>query len=221
VTFFQTKAVKLGDLSLVQMMWYLLVTESIMLSSTRVATLIDEDVRTGSLAMQLLRPVDYPFYRLSANLGERTVRFVMTALAGSVAILLLVGPLPVNAIGFGVFLLSLPLAFVLDFMGNFLVGIGAFWLEDTSGLLLLYSRITMILGGMLIPIELFPDWTQGVLKALPFSAMVYGPAKLLVHPELSFLGDLLLRQSIGILVFGIVIWVLYSKALKRIHSNGG
>ena len=67
---------------------------------------------------------------------------------------------------------------ILDFQGMFLIGLGAFWLEDTSGLLLIYSRVTMILGGMLIPLELFPESWQPVLRVLPFSSMVYGPARL-------------------------------------------
>ena len=48
----------------------------------------------------------------------------------------------------------------------------------------------MILGGMLIPLELFPERMQPILRALPFAGIVYGPARMFVHPDLAFLADL-------------------------------
>ena len=45
------------------------------------------------------------------------------------------------------FLLVLPMAFILDFLGALLVGLCAFWLESTQGIALIYSRLMMLLGG--------------------------------------------------------------------------
>jgi ABC-2 type transport system permease protein len=110
------------------------------------------------------------------------------------------------------FAFTLPLAFMLDFLGNFLIGLAAFWLEDTTGLLLIYSRVTMILGGMLIPLELFPARLQPILRALPFAGIVYGPARMFVHPELIFLADLVVRQGIAIGAFAVLVTVVYRVA---------
>ncbi|MGH2543764.1 MAG: ABC transporter permease, partial [Ardenticatenaceae bacterium] len=106
-------------------------------------------------------------------------------------------------------------------LGQFLIGLGAFWMEDTSGLFLIYSRTTMILGGMLIPLELFPDAWQPILRWLPFASIVYGPARLFVRPDLAFLLDLLVRQGIFILLFALLIALIYRSAVRRIHANGG
>src|SRR5207249_617141 len=114
-----------------------------------------------------------------------------------------------------------PFAFTLNFLGMFLVGLCAFWLEDTSGLRLIYSRMTMILGGMLIPLELFPDTWQSWLKILPFSTMLHGPARLFVQPDPAFLGDLIVRQGVAIVVFSILVAIVYRAAVKRINANGG
>ncbi|MBI4533226.1 MAG: ABC-2 family transporter protein, partial [Candidatus Melainabacteria bacterium] len=158
-------AAKLGGLTLTQMLWYLCVTESITLSAPRIAQVVDEDVRTGTLAVQLTRPLLYPLYCLSTTSGERLVRFALNLSVGAIITFVLIGPMEVSALGLMIFAVSLPTAFVLDFLANFLIGLGAFWLEDTSGLMLVYSRLTMILGGMLIPLELFPEAIQPVLKA--------------------------------------------------------
>lgn len=145
----------------------------------------------------------------------------MNLVVGSAIALCLVGPLQFTWQGLALAVVALPLAFVLDFLGNFAIGLGAFWLEDTSGLLLIYSRVTMILGGMLIPVELFPDYLQPLVRAMPFASIVYGPAHIFVKPDLTELAQLLVRQGAGVLAFGLAVWLIYSLALKRVFANGG
>ncbi|MBK9711805.1 MAG: ABC-2 family transporter protein [Kouleothrix sp.] len=221
VTYAETGASQLGGLTLAQMLWYLAMTEAITLSSVRVSGEVDQDVRTGALALQLIRPLEYPLARLFTALGERLVRFGLNAAVGVAIVLLLVGPIPLAPVGLLMFALALPLAFVLDFLGQFLIGLAAFWIEDTSGLALIYSRITMILGGMLIPIELFPAAAQPILRALPFAGIVYGPARMFVRPDPAFLADLLVRQGLAIGLFALAVALLFRAALGRIHANGG
>lgn len=221
VTYSETGATQLGGLTLAQMLWYLAMTEGITLSGPRVSEEVDQDVRTGAVAVQLIRPLSYPLYRLWTTLGERLVRFGMNVAVGAVVALLFVGPIPFSFGGLAIFALSLPLSFVLDFLGLFLVGLGAFWLEDTSGLRLIYTRITMILGGMLIPLELFPENVQPLLRALPFSSIVYGPARLFVQPDAVFLRDLLLRQTVAVACFTLLTALVYRVAIRRINANGG
>ncbi|MBL1202702.1 MAG: ABC transporter permease [Nostoc sp. GBBB01] len=221
ITYAQTDAEQLGGLTLAQMLWYLGITESIVLSSPQVALEVDEDVRTGALAVQLIRPLSYPLYRLWTTLGERTVRFGLNVAIASLVALLFVGTIPLTFRGILLFVAVLPLAFVLDFLATFLVGLGAFWLENTSGLMLIYSRLTMILGGMLIPLELLPEKWQPILQALPFASILYAPARLFVHPDLSFAGELLMRQGVAIVVLTVLVALVYRTAVKRIHAHGG
>ena len=73
----------------------------------------------------------------------------------------------------------------------------------------------------LIPLELFPERLQPILRALPFAGIVYGPARMFVLPDLAFLADLALRQGIAIGVFAVLVALVYRMALGRIYSNGG
>ncbi len=221
VTFAETGATRLGGLTLAQMLWYLAVTESIILSTPRVSQEVDRDVRVGTVAVYLTKPLSYPLYRLWLALGERSVRFTVNLLVGCAIALVFVGPIPISPTGLGLFVLALPLAFVVDFLGTFLVGLGAFWMEDTAGLTLIYSRVTMILGGLLIPVELFPAWLQPVVKWLPFSSIVYGPSRLFVHPDPYFLAGLLIRQLVAVGVFALIVAAVYRLAIRRVSANGG
>jgi ABC-2 type transport system permease protein len=220
VTYEQTGAKLLAGLSLTEMLWYLTLTEAIALSEARVAQLVDEDVRTGALSLQLVRPFSYPLYRLASNLGERLTRFLANLVVGAFLAVCFVGlpALPWKLLPIS--LTAVLLAFVIDFLSQFCIGLGAFWMEDTSGLLLIYRRLAMILGGMLMPIEILPDGWQAIVKYLPISN-IYPAARLFVDSSLALGVELILRQCLIIGVLWLVTASLYRLALRRVAANGG
>ncbi len=220
-TFAGAGAVKLGDLSLGQMIWYLAIAEGVVMSRPKIASEVDQDVRSGSLSVQLLRPLEYPLAKLTSSFGERLVLFGLIAGTGCLLALIFVGTIPFSIKGLGSFLLVLPIALLLDTLGFLMVGLSAFWLEDTSGFTLIYSRMTMVLGGMLIPLELFPDFAKPIVEWLPFSSAVYAPARLFVCPNLELFWGVIVRQGLSLVVLGLIVFLLYRAGLKRIHSNGG
>jgi ABC-2 type transport system permease protein len=149
------------------------------------------------------------------------VRFTMNIVSGSIVTLVLVGPIPMSLSGLAMFALIVPVAFALDFLAYLFIGLFAFWLESTAGLWILYSRLTMLLGGMLMPIEIFPDRWQPVLRNLPFAMMVYGPARIFVAPNARTLLSIAVSQMWGLAAFSIAVYVIQNIALRRIQSNGG
>lgn len=221
VTYEETGAKRLAGLTLAQMLWYLAITEAIVLSTPRVAPLVDEDVRTGAVTVYLLRPLSYPLYRMWTAFGERFVRFAINLVVAGGITWAIVGPIPMSAQGLALFALAIPMAFLLDNLANLSIGLAAFWIENTNGLVLVYSRVTMILGGMLLPIELFPAWLERIAIVLPFSSVVYGPARMFVAPDVEFLGALLARQAAAVVVFGALATGVYAFAVRRIHAHGG
>jgi ABC-2 type transport system permease protein len=221
LTYSETGADRLGGFTLAEMLWYLAITESIVLSAPPMTLEIDSDVRTGTIAVHLLRPLSYPLYRLWTTLGERAVRFAVNLAVASVVALVFVGPITVSVRGLAIFACAVPLAFVLDFTAYFVIGLGAFWLENTTGLTLIYSRVAMIFGGMLLPVELFPERLQRVMGWLPFASVVYGPARLFIHPDAGFLGGLLVRQAIAAGLLALFASAVYAAAVRRIHAHGG
>jgi ABC-2 type transport system permease protein len=221
VTYQETQVTQLGGFTLAQMFWYLGITEAIVLSSSGVSRKVDEDVRTGALAVQLVRPVSYPFYQLWSNLGERLVRFSLNLCVSAILAFYFVGPIPLSLLGIGWFIVVLLIALILDFWCIFLVGLGAFWLEDTNGLILIYTRLKTLLGGMMIPLELFPDNWQPILQNLPFASILYGPARLFVAPDSQQAFQILRQQVIMLLVVGCLVAWVYQIGIRRIQANGG
>lgn len=212
---------RLGGLTQAQMLWYLVATESILMSMPRLWYEIDQEVRTGGLAVQLVRPLSYAGSHFGRSMGERMVRFAMNLVVGSVVALLLAGPIAFSISGLGMFLLVLPMAFVIDFLGALLVGLCAFWLESTQGIALLYSRLMMLLGGLMFPLDVYPDSLQAFLRALPFAAILHAPGRMLVAPSSRLFLQCLALQAACLAVYGAAAYALHTIALRRLFVNGG
>jgi ABC-2 type transport system permease protein len=212
---------RLAGLTLSEMLWYLMMTEAIWMSSVRVCMEVDEDVRTGRLAVQLMKPLSYPGALLAKVLGERVVRFGLNVAVGALAALVFAGPIRVTVSGLAMFAAVLPLAFALDALGYLMVGLLAFWFDSTAGAALIYSRVFMLAGGMMLPLELYPERLRSALHWLPFASMVYGPARMLVAPDRAMFGRILLTQGVALVGFVLAVAVMERAAIQRIQSNGG
>jgi ABC-2 type transport system permease protein len=212
---------RLGGLTLSEMLWYLAITESILLSRPRDAMRIDEEVRTGQLAYQLARPYNYLLYRFAQMWGERLPRFLITlAVAGALA-MLFSGGVGVGWDGLLAGLPALVLALAVDFLLVSAISLLAFWVEDTAPFLFIYDRFLMILGGMLLPLELFPGALETVARVLPFSAVVYAPARMFVDPDGGRLAALIVQQLLALAGAAVVAVGLFRYAERRLQSNGG
>jgi len=214
-------AERLGGLTEKQMLWYLVATESIILSMPRLWYEVDQEVRTGQLAVQLIRPLSYAGAHFGRTMGERLVRFTANLTVGSVVALLLAGPISFSVSGFGMFLLVLPMAFAIDFLGALLIGLCAFWLESTQGIALIYSRLMMVLGGLLLPIDVYPESIQPFLRALPFAAILNAPGRIFVDPSAGSFLQCLGVQAASLAVYGAGAFALHTLALRRLFVNGG
>lgn len=212
---------RLGGLTQTQMLWYLVATESIIMSMPRLWYEVDQEVRTGALAVQLLRPLSYAAAHFGRSTGERTVRFTMNLAMGAIVATILAGPIAFSVTGLLMFLLVLPMAFVIDFFGALLVGLCAFWLESTQGIALIYSRLMMLLGGLLVPLEVYPESVQPFLRALPFAAILHAPGRMLVAPSFALFLQCLALQAVCLAVYGAAVFALHSYALRRVFVNGG
>ena len=77
-------------------LWYMVLTEAIMLSVPRLEGRVDLEVKSGSIAYLINRPCSYVGYHLAHGLGESLPLFAMNFVVGSVVAGLLVGPFPLR-----------------------------------------------------------------------------------------------------------------------------
>jgi ABC-2 type transport system permease protein len=211
----------LSGFSINDLVWYLVIAETIVLSMPSLTRRIDQEVRSGQLAYLLGRPCSYVLYNFAHYLGERMVRLCMNGLVGAVLALLVVGPPHFTWMGVLVWPLVLLLAVCIDFTAYFSIGLLAFWTEETQSFTLIFSRLTLVLGGVLAPLEIFPQPLRSIAQALPFSAILYGPSRTLVHFEWDRFVWLLVQQGIMVAIGSAILLTIYSVAIRRVNINGG
>ena len=210
----------IAGLSLSDTLWYLMIAETIMLSKPRLSTAISQSIKDGSIAYILNKPYNFIFYQISIGLGDSLSNFVFNALAGGITVWILVGP-PPSPSSLPMTVISILLAWFIHFWINILIGLAAFITEDVSAFDWIYSKFLLLLGGVLIPLDFFPTWLQSLTKFLPFSYMIYGPARLFVDPNLTGFLNLVVFQSSWILVLGAAVFYVYRQGSQWLAINGG
>ncbi len=203
------------------LVWYLAATETIALSLPQLTRMIDQEVRSGQLAYLLGRPCSYVLYHFAQYLGERLVRLVINSAVAFIIALLFLGPPPFTWMGVLAWPLVVFLAACIDYVVYFSIGLLAFWTEETTPFFLIFNRLALVLGGVMAPLEVLPQPIRGIALILPFSAVLYGPARTLVHFQLIPFCWLLVQQVITIAIGSLLLFALYRLATRRVNINGG
>ena len=221
LTYSSLKTLKVGDYSLAQMVWYFAFAEAIILSTPLLRTKIDQEVKSGDLAYRLNKPYHYVVYLAADYAGERLVRFCINLTIGSGLALLFVGPISFTAGGIAAAALIAAGAMTLDFLISCSIGLLAFWVEDTWAFDFIYRRLVMLFGGMMIPLDVFPEPLSSIARALPFSYIVYGPARLWVTPTPHFFLEMLFKLAIALLAAATITGLIFRAGQRNVTVNGG
>lgn len=207
--------------SMTQMIWYLVLTESIITGRIRYTRRMDEEVRSGQIAYSLNKPFNYLLFHYSMFLGESLVRVMASLLVGGIVALLMVGPIYVPAGAIIPVVVAILLGLTVDFAISSSIGLLAFWVEDTAPFGLIYNCLTLILGGTLLPLELFPAALRRVAEALPMNQVVYAPARLFAN----FSGEapvaILLAQITWVVILALALSGIFNLGRRRLNVNGG
>jgi ABC-2 type transport system permease protein len=210
----------IAGLSLRDTLWYLMLAEAIALSRPRLSGAIAEAVRSGSIAYQLHRPCSFLLYQAGMAVGDSSLRLAANLLAGGGLVWLLVGP-PPDPRAWPLVLVAILGAWALDCCLSAGIGLLAFVTEEIAAFEWIYSKLLMTLGGLLIPLDFYPDWLKDVAMHLPFAYTLYGPARAFVGPGILAFGALFVGQAIWLAGLGTLVWLCYRRALRWLNVNGG
>ncbi|MBS3949711.1 MAG: hypothetical protein KGZ53_03465 [Peptococcaceae bacterium] len=204
-----------------QLVWYLMATESIMLSNARIERRIEDDVKSGAVAYILIRPLHFVWYQCAIYFGESASSLIFNILIGSIIATLLVGVPPISVGFLPLILVVMTLAFLLQFLIKIFLALLAFWVEDTGPFFWIYSKVLFTLGGLFVPIDIYPEWLRRVTVAMPFNYILYQPARLFVNFNLaSFVQVLGIQAMWSVLLTALVLYI-YKQGVKKVSVNGG
>lgn len=187
---------------------------------------IADDILTGSIATNLIKPIKYEKRILSESIGQVVLNVCTISIPVWICFYLYrfiaYKETPPSLSNILLFLVSAIFGFIIMFLFNFIFSISAFYVTYIWGFMLCKSIVINFFSGQLIPIVFFPKAMQGILKYLPFSGMNYTPVMI-------YMGKLSMNEilfSIGVQVVWIVILfllykILWGKAIKRVTVMGG
>ncbi len=210
----------IAGLSYHDVLWYLLLAEVIELSKPRLALAIAQSVRDGSIAYQLTKPYNFLVYQCSVGLGDSALKMVINALVGGAVIWRIVGA-PPDPRWWPLVLVLVLGGWLIYFCFTALIGLAAFVTEEVRAFEWIFQKLIFILGGFLIPLDLYPAWLQPVAKATPFAQAIYAPARFFVDPTWDRFGQAILGQWLWLAVLIGLLAFCYQQSTQRLAINGG
>jgi len=145
----------------------------------QVDTEVQSMIKTGTVAYEMLRPVDIYWLWFSRALAQRIAPTVLRAvpMLTVAALLLHLKPPATWQCGLA-WVTSTILAAVLGSAISALMTISLLWTISGDGVSRLLPAIAYTLSGMDVPLVFFPAWSQSLLFALPFRDLVDLPFRL-------------------------------------------
>lgn len=191
--------------------------------STAPQNYISQQVRSGRIDTDLLRPVDLQRQLLARNGSAALFGAVWLVLpAWALGVLFMGLELPPTLLHGAAFLVSSVLSFLILFSLNFMLGMVCFATTEIRQITMAYSGILTILSGKLIPNWLYPEWMQAVIEVLPFRCIFETPLNIYTGAVGSreIVYNLLLQAAWAAVLFmlGKIMWL---GVHKRLAVQGG
>jgi ABC-2 type transport system permease protein len=141
---------------------------------------ISQDVYEGGLTRYLLYPAPYGTMKYVQQLGSLGPALVQILLFAAWIPFLVGIPREVTIGGIAMGLGAIAVANLLQFLITFPIQLVAFWADNVWSLMVMNRFVSSLLGGMVVPLSLFPDGAQRVLEGLPFRYLFAFPVETLL-----------------------------------------
>ena len=187
---------------------------------------ISFEIVNGNICYQLIKPINlYDMW-----LGEVWFTGISMALVRSIPLLIFASilpyglglSLPVSIIAFVLFLISLILGSLLISVIKMFAYIAVLYTLDPRGIFNITYSLFGFLGGLIIPIPLFPESMQKVFNYMPFRYVGDLPYKIYIGytPIYTALFQILI-QAIWIVVLYLVGKLILNQKSKKLVVQGG
>jgi ABC-2 type transport system permease protein len=78
-----------------------------------------------------------------------------------------------------------------------------------------------VLGGLMLPLDIYPEWLRRLAELSPFAALIYAPASLAFDFDFERALQVAGVAALWTLVCAGLLTALYGRALRVLDLNGG
>lgn len=177
----------------------------------------------GTIACELLRPVDFKFRMLWENIGEVAFQILFQFLpAFMIAFIFTPIMLPSSIIELMLCLLSTAFGFLILWELDFMAQMSCFWIYSAFGVGIIKNLLVSVLAGTMLPLWFMPKEIMQIIEFTPFDSIYFAPVQF-------YLGQLqgkdmlvpFIKQIIWIVILFFFCDFLWKKARKKLVIQGG
>jgi len=143
---------------------------------------MSQEIYDGSLSRYLIYPLNYLRFKYIQHLGAQFPIYLQVAFFTLLFPLLFTFQLeiPLSLTHLLLALLIIYLAHFTQFLMLYCIEGIAFWADNIWSLIVMLRFTGRLLGGVMLPLEIFPDWATPLLNLLPFKSFFYLPTKIMM-----------------------------------------
>lgn len=185
---------------------------------------VADDVKNGGLSKFIIKPVGYIKYRMSSFLGTKSIQaLIMLIIMGIIyTVMIEVFKFQLTAYRAGVFILSLFMALILNFMIIFSISMLAFWINEVWGIFVVFNLLNSVVCGGIFPLDIFGKNILQLFDYLPFKYVIYYPVNILTgRTDVNFAGHIIMLQLFWIGVMAVIVNLLWQIGIKKYIAAGG
>lgn len=204
-----------------QLLWYIALNEWVLISLPNIHIEIEQDLRSGKLAYLLPRPISYLNSIFFEGLGTLTINLLVLGIVTFLFTWWQIGNFPFDVPSLIILLALGILAGSVGVIFQMLVGISAFWLQEVSPFNWIWEKLLFALGGLILPLAVYPLWIQKIAQFTPFPAILGQRSALAIDFSLSEALNVMISLLFwGLLALGCLSF-LYRKGIKMLNIGGG
>jgi len=184
---------------------------------------IADRVQEGSIANDLLRPVNFKYYMICEEAGDSSLLSFITALPACIFGVLYWGMrVPESPLTLLLFAATLTGGIVVVTQLNYVLGLLSFWFKTSYHVDWLFGAMRTVFSGGLVPLWFYPPTLRLVSEAFPWQLASFAPLSVFLEkvPATSAI-KILLLQALWLAILLAIEGVLWRKAQDKIEVYGG
>ena len=190
------------------------------------AYVVGEEIKDGAIAMRMIRPCSFEMCFLFQELGVQIINasmiFVPMVAGVEIYRYAATGAVRFEIGYFLLYLLSVVIAYMINFYFNVCYGFMAFFFKNLWGTTLIKDTLVSFLSGGIIPLAFLPGGLAAVLNYLPFASLRYTPV--MIYMGMYPAGEIAWRIGLQ-LCWLLVMWglskLIWNSAMKHLAIQGG
>lgn len=204
-----------------RLLWYIAFNQWVLFSIPEIYLEMEDDLRSGRFAYLLPRPVSYLGAKFCEGAGMLLLNLSALGLVTFLFTWFWTGSLPCPPLSLCPIFLTGILAGLVALVFQMTIGLSSFWIQEVGPCYWIWEKLLYVLGGLILPLSIYPDWLQKLAGWTPFPALL-GQRSFLalgLHPEsyLPLLMQLSLWAGIGV----VLLMYLFRQGLRSLTIEGG